>query len=225
MGVLLVPVEIMAVVGGHQRQVQFPGQFFQPRVDHPLFRQAVFLKFQVKAVAKDLLQGKGRGPGLVQAVWLGQEIGNLAVQTGGEADKPLAVPGQDLLVDPRFVVEALQLGDGGQLDKVLVAGAVHGQQHEVEGGAAGALGRFAEAIRHRDVELAADNGFQPMVLGLAVKLQGAVHGAVVGDGHRLHAAGLAFVEQVGQADGAVQQAVLGMDVQVDKGVWHILAPG
>ena len=69
----------------------------------------------------------------------------------------------------------------------------------------------------RDVDLAADDGLDPLRLAGPVKVHRAVHNSVVRDG----AGGLAqfFYDfrQVPDAARAVQKAVLRMDMQVDEG--------
>ena len=66
------------------------------------------------------------------------------------------------------------------------------------------------------IDFTADNGAQPRLGGLGVKLQGTEHGAVVGDGHGLHPVSLGLLEQRIDADRAVEQAVLGVDMQMNK---------
>ena len=142
------------------------------------------------------------------------------MQAGGEGDEPLGMGGQHLQIDARLVVEPFQLGQAGQLDQVLVAGVVHGQEHEVEGGLARAFRGLVEAVAGGDIELAADDGLDPGLFGLDVEFQGAEHGAVVGDGHGAHPVFLALGQQVADPDGAVEQAVLGVDMEVDEIGWR-----
>ncbi len=76
-------------------------------------------------------------------------------------------------------------------------------------------GPFKAAFRG-NVKFAADNGLDPSLLRLNVKFQRAEHGAVIRDRNRIHAVFLTFLHKVVQTDGAVQQAVLRVDVQMDK---------
>ena len=56
----------------------------------------------------------------------------------------------------------------------------------------------------------------PLLAAGVVEGDGPEHVAVVGDGHRLHAEAHALLDQLVDAAGAVEQAVLGVQVQVDE---------
>ena len=58
---------------------------------------------------------------------------DLAAQAGGGRDQAVAVLAEELAVDARLVVEAFERGDGGELEQVLVARLVAGEQHHVVG--------------------------------------------------------------------------------------------
>ena len=75
-----------------------------------------------------------------------------------------------------------------------------------------ALG-LVEAIG-RDVGLAAEDRLDAVGLGLLVEVERAEQVAVVGDRHRLHPALEHLREQVVQADGAVEKAILRVQMQV-----------
>ncbi len=62
----------------------------------------------------------------------------------------------------------------------------------------------------RDINLAADYRMQPMGLGGLVKIDAAIHHAVVSDGHRIHAEFLDARHELVDAAGAVQKAVFCM---------------
>ena len=128
------------------------------------------------------------------------------------ADRPIspsAVLAQELLVDARVVVEALEEPHRVEVREVLPADLVLGEQDEVVRSPLG----LVEAIG-RDVGLAAEDRLHPVVLGLLVEVERAEQVAVVGDGHRLHAALEHLREQVVEADGAVEQAILRVQMQV-----------
>jgi len=96
------------------------------------------------------------------------------------------VLGQHLLVNPRFVVETLQLGDRRQPHQVMVARVVLSQKHQVEGGAVELRVPVLTASRGH-VRLHADDGLDAGGLTRLVELDRAVHGAVVGESQRPHA--------------------------------------
>jgi hypothetical protein len=67
-----------------------------------------------------------------------------------------------------------------------------------------------------EVEFAADERFDALGLGLVVELDRAVEIAVVREGQGLHAEGGGAVHQAVDAAGAVEQAVVAMDVEMDE---------
>ena len=216
-GVGFVPVEVVAVVGGHQLDAQLAGELDHAAVGHGLLGNAVFLEFQVEAVAEDLLQLHCPLACAVRVV-VGEAPGDLAVQAGGEDDQPLLVGVEGVQVDARPVVEPPGLGQAAEFHQVGVPGPVHGQGDQVEVVAGGAVVAEHAVLGH--VELAADDGFDPGLLRLFVEFERAVHGAVVGDGHRRHVEFLGALDEVTDADGAVEHGILGVDVQMDKGCGH-----
>ena len=67
-----------------------------------------------------------------------------------------------------------------------------------------------------DVNLAAENGLDAEILAGRVEIGRAEHVAVVGDGAGGHAVILGAGAEILDADGAVQQAVFGMAMQMDE---------
>jgi hypothetical protein len=125
------------------------------------------------------------------------------------AHQPLGVLAQKLPVDARVVIEALQEPHRVEVRQVLPAGVVLGQQHQVVAAALGAV----EAILG-DVGLATEDGLDPVGLRLQVEIERAEEVAVVGHGHLFHAQRQRLGEKLVEANGAVEQAVLGVKMQV-----------
>ena len=126
--------------------------------------------------------------------------------------------GEQLLVDARLEIKAFQKGRRRELDQVLEAGAVFGQQREVVAGllrAAGVL--LLKAAAGGDVGLVAHDRVDAHVLGRFVELQRPVQIAVVGQGQGVHAQLFGPLQQAGDFSGAVEQAVVAMAVQMGKG--------
>ena len=124
---------------------------------------------------------------------------------------------QQLVVDAGLFVEAVDKGLADHVDEVLVAGVIFAEEdqvvvlrvepvHLVGAGAAG------------HIDLAADDGLDPFGLGGLIEVDDPVHHPVVGDGHRVLPQGEDLVHQLVDAAGPVEQAVLGVQVQVDKAV-------
>src|SRR5690606_36675305 len=61
------------------------------------------------------------------------QVRKLRRGAAGEADEPLGMPLEDLLVDPRLVIETLQEGLGGQPHQVAYALAGPRQKRQVKG--------------------------------------------------------------------------------------------
>ena len=123
--------------------------------------------------------------------------------------------GQEVAVDAGLIVEAVQAGAGYQPDEVAVAGEVAGEQGEVEGAAV--EGGVAVGVgAGGDVNLAADDRADALVAGGQVEVGGGVHGAVVGDGDRVHAERGGALDEVGDAAEAVEQAEFAVDVEVGE---------
>ena len=142
------------------------------------------------------------------------ELRDFAGEAGGEGDQALVVLLQQLFIHPRLVVEAFQVGFGGQLDQVLVAGLVLGQQDQVV--VVFIAGVAAEVAARGDIDLAADDGLDAGLSGCLVELDDAVHHAVVGDGQAVHAQLFGPCHQLRDAAHAVEQAVFGVDMEVGE---------
>ena len=211
-GLGVVGAQVVAVVGGHQRQLEVIGKLDQEIIDRGLLRDAVGLQFQIEPVREQGSVLSGHGHGRVLALFQ-KLLVDLALEAGRQGDEPLAVSAEQLLVDPGLVVHALGIALGDQLQQVLVAGHVLGQQHEMVARAAG-IAVVAAAGRH--VDLAAEDGLDPGLLGRVVKNQRAVEVAVVGDGRGGRAEGGGGLDQIADADGPVEEAVFGVAMQMDE---------
>ena len=128
---------------------------------------------------------------------------------------PSACGGQALQVDRGLApLQALEEAGRRQLDQVAVAGVGGGQQRQVV--ALDPARAAAVAIVHV-VDLAAEDRLDPVPGARLVQLDGAVHHPVVGQAQRrLVERGRALGQSVDLAR-AVQQRVLGVDVQVGAG--------
>jgi len=121
---------------------------------------------------------------------------------------------EKVFVHSRLAVKTVQGPVRNQLDEVMVAGVVLGQQHQMIAGVG--KSRCLVGMIMADIDFAADDGLEAELSGGEIKFERAVKVAVVGDGNGVHAEVLGFGAKVFQADGAVQQAVFCMAVQVDK---------
>ena len=137
----------------------------------------------------------------------------LTGKAGGQADQTLVILLKQSVVDARHVVKALGEAERHQLDQILVAGVVFAEEDHV---VIALVGAFFEPRLRRDIDLAADNGMDALLLTGAVKVDHAVHDAVVGDGKRRKPLPLGGRGYLADTAGTVQQAVFGMNMQMRK---------
>ncbi len=207
--------DVVEVVGHDERQPDLRAKAQELAVEPLLFREAVVLELQEEvALAEDLAVLAGRLARPFPVLHL-QRLGHLAAEAGTEADQPFAVLRQVLVVDAWLVVVPVEMGVRNQATQVLVAAVVLGQEDEVEGLAV----RLALLGGHRpgrDVGLHTDDRLDALVPGRLVEGDGAVERAVIRDRHRVHARGGRGVHEFGDSTEAVEQAELGVDVEVRK---------
>ena len=128
--------------------------------------------------------------------------------------RPSECLAREILADAGLAVEAMQRGLAGEADEVAVAGFVFGEDEEMvvlvvfRGGAV--------VVVLADVELAAEDGLDALLLRGVEEVDGAVDVAVVGHG----GGGLADVAEVGgefvDIAGAIEEGVIGVEMKVGK---------
>ena len=178
--------------------------------------QAVVLHFDVEVVAEEAMEPAGQLLRLREIV-AEDELAELAGGAAGEADQPVVVRFEQLLVDTGNMVETLGVGERRHLDEVLEAGLVLGQQREVVGGIATALAVTLGAPARGNVRLVADDRIESGSLAFLVELDGAEEIAVIGEGAGVHALGLDVGDELRDPARAVEEAVVGMAVEMDEG--------
>ncbi len=215
-GVGVLARQVMDVVARRQRDVHLLGQVQQQRQHLLLLGQAVVMDLDEEVVLERLAVPARRRLGLLRLA-AQQVVGDLALDAGRHDQQAVLVFFQQLLVDARLAVEALQERGGDQLAEVAVALVVAHQRQQVEVvqlvlAAVGAV----EARARRQVELGADDGLDLALLGLLVEVDRAQDRAVVGQRHGGHLEGARLLEQVVDLQGGVEQAVLRVHVEVDE---------
>ena len=215
-GLSVFPVEVVAVVGGHGRQPHVVGQLQQLGIDCRLLRYAGVLYLDVEVFPpEDVGQATGCGLGLVLTP-LNQVGRHLAVEAGREGDEALMVLGQVVEIGPRLVVEAVDVGVGHDLEQILIAVVVLGQQNKVvmDGLARPVL--LVPPVSWSDIDLAADDGLDPGLLAQGVEFDGPVEIAVIGQGHGPQPHRLDPGKEFGQLDRPVQKRIVAVEVEVDE---------
>src|SRR4030095_10319837 len=215
-------LEIVRVVGADDRRPDGRGDAERLGHDPRLLVDPVSLDLhEVVVFAEDLLVPAGgvAGPERVAGA---QESRDLGVEAPGQDEKPVGVLGQELAIDAGLVVEALQVRLRHELDEILVARAVPHEDGQVVGALVTAvLGAPLLAAPRRHVELAAEDRLDAGLLGSEVEVDRAEEVAVIGERDGGEAKLLRLVDQLVELGGAVKQAVLGVDVEMDElGVLH-----
>ena len=207
--------EVVDVAGRDERQPGGLGGAREHGVDARLHVEPGVLHLDVDGVlAEDLPEPVELGGGVVLAVLL-ERLADLPGETAGERDQPVAVRLEQLPVDARLVVVALEVAERGELDQVRVARVVGGEQRQV---------RVALRLRlpvFRDVHLAADDRLDADLPGLLDELHRAGERPVVGQPDRGHVELSRPSSKLGNAARPVENRVLGVDVKVnERGLTH-----
>ena len=214
-GLRLGLVDVVEVVGHDQRQAGLGREPDELLVEPALLRQPVILELEEEPVAtEDVAVLAGQVPGELPVVEL-ERPRDLATEAGRQADQSLAVAGEVVAVDPGLVVVAVEVGVGHQPAEVAVADVVLGQQDEVERLGVG----LALLVGHRtagDVGLDADDRLDPLGGRRLVEGDGAVQRAVIGQGQAVKALLGRRIDQVVDPSQPVEEAELGVDVEVGE---------
>ncbi len=209
--------QVVDVAGGDKRQPALLGDAGKEWVDARLDVQAGVLHLHVDvARAEDLGQPVELGLGVLRPAFL-ESLADPSREATGERDQPVCVAFEQLPVDARLVVVALQVAARRELDQVRIALVRLGEQRQVRV----ALGLRAAVVG--DVDLAAEDRLDALLAGLAIELDRAGERPVVGERDRRHVELRRPRSECRDAAGAVQDGVLRVDVQVDErcaGVGH-----
>jgi hypothetical protein len=122
---------------------------------------------------------------------------------------------QELEVDARLVIEAVEVRVRGDLDQVPVPGVRLREQRQVVDVVIGAP-RPVEPAGADEIGLCADDGRQFCVERRPVEVEDAVHVPVVGDPDRGLTVGFGGGDDVRDPGGAVQHRELGVQMQVHE---------
>ncbi len=215
MGLVLGLVDVVEVVGDDERQASLRAEAQELLVEARLLGDAVVLELEKEvALAEDVAVLARQAAGLLPVVHL-ERLRDLAAEAGREADQALGVAGQQLAVDARLVVVALEVGVGEEPVQVAVPDEVLREQDEVERLGVG----LPFLVPHRapgDIGLDADDRLDPLGFRRLVEGDRAVQGAVVGQGQGVESEPLGLVHEVADPPEPVEQGELGVDVEMEK---------
>src|SRR5690606_33861846 len=175
--------------------------------------RVVRLHLQVVAVAEHLRVPRRRLLRLLATS--GHQVSrNLARHAGRRHDHALGILLQDLAVDPRPVVEALEVPDRGEPDDVPVADLVTGDQHQVVVLVLSGAAALHSAVARRDVRLHPQQRLEPVPVRKLLERPRAEHAAVVRESERRHLEIDGAPDEVLEPVRAVEQRVFAVGVQV-----------
>ena len=208
-------LQVMGVIGSHQPQLILFRQLQKPC--HGLFflRHAMILQLDKKILPAKNLQI------FLQHLFRPEHIPpdnpcrHLPGNAGTEADKPLAVFSQQLLIHSWLVIHALGIGPGHQLYQISISLVIFRQQNQVVVPCAIHL-VLLMAVPGCHIHLAANDRVNPLPLAGLIKLHDAEHIAMVRNGYMLHAQLLHTGNQRLDAVCPIQQAVFSMNMQMRK---------
>ena len=214
MVVEVLAAQVVHVGGADHRATHLPSDAGDAGICLVLVGDPVALELEVDVLgAEDPEQLVDVGAGLGRVV-LHQAPAEARLQAAREGDHPAGVAGEQLEVDVGLAAAvALEEAGRAQLGQVAEALVAGGEQRQVV--ALVAHGLRSDVVD--EVGLEAENRLDAVLGAGLVELQGTVHHPVVGEAERgLAELGGARGEGVDPA-GAVEQRVLGVDVQVGAG--------
>ncbi len=200
--------EAHAHLGGHLRDLGV-----ELLLRHAVVRRdALLLDLEVEVVAEQAGVGFGPSPRRGEVALLDRLAHDAAHACRG-AHEAFVMLLEQRQVDARLVVEPARGRLAHDRHEVAVARLVLREQQQVE---QRRLALAPGARLRREVRLTPDDRLDPALLGCAVELDGAVHGAVVGerDGVLSDLGGAGY--QTGDAGMPVEERVLRVRVQVDE---------
>jgi hypothetical protein len=208
-------IQIMAIICRDQGKSKVAGQAQKSPVRPLLFRQGVFLKLQKVTSGEDIGILLGRGPCVIHPAALAKGS-HLPFQTGGQGNKAGGIFTQNLFIDAGTVIETLLIAYGNKPAQVPVSLEILAQQDKMARGIANTPCLLGKTGFRRQVHLATNQGFYTSGLALQIELDGAEHVAMVGKGNSRHPVLASLLYQIADADCAVQEGILCVDMKMNK---------
>ena len=206
--------QIVGVVGGCHGNSGLPCKLDELRQHSIILFQTMVLKLDIIVFLTEEVSIPQRC--CFGALIIARQDGlwNFACQTGRQADQTFVIFFQQFLINAGLGIKALHKGGRHHFDQVFVAGLIFAQQDQVV--VAVDLIYLVKAGAGGHIHLTADDGLDASLFCSLIKLHAAVHHAVVGAGNGGLSALFYAIHQLVNAAGTIQQAVLCVDVQMDK---------
>ena len=207
--------DIVDIVRSDERNPRLPRQLGEHRDYTPLLGQAVILNLEEEVVFAHY--GAIPESFFLRALVVAaeQSARNFSREARRKCNKPLVIFFEELTVYSRFCIKARDESLRHKLYQILISCFIFAEQYQMI--ALGIEGMdFVKAGARRHIHLAADYRLYPALFRRAVKVDDAVHNAVVGHGNARLTEALHFVHKLLDAARAVKQAVFGMKMKVCK---------
>ena len=206
----------MGIIGHNQGKPRLSCQAADPLIHRFLGLDAVVLQLQKEIVlAENIRKLQSIGFRSVIVV-LHQTPGDGTCQAGGQGDEAPGMPAQQSQVHSGLSVEAPQESGGYQAGQIGVALHILAQKDQMIRLVVDAV----DMVLHtpgRNVDLTADDGLHPGCLGGFIKIDDAVHNAVIRDCNGSLPHGFDCFNKLVYAAGAVKETVFGMKMKMSKG--------
>ena len=198
-------------------------QFWEEALEHNrlLLRNAMILEFQIEiAFSEDVFHLQGIIPGIF-IIFIQQILLNTASQASRQRYQTFVVFFQKRDIYSGLSVKTICIGFGNHIAEVFIAFAVFAQQNQMVRIVIDAV----STVAHQSacgINLTADDRLDPGSLCRLIKINAAIHHAVVGDGNGALPKFLDPIHHRINAAGTVQKAIFRMHMQMSK--THITPP-
>ena len=208
---------VMDVVRRHHLQARLRRHAREPFQARFLLRQPVVLHLDEEILLAQEVRVAPRRRERLARLPRQQPLADFAAVAAAHHDQAVLVLLEQLHVNPRAVIEAVEEGAGGQLHQVMVSANIGREQRQVIVRLlAAAGGLLVLAAAGRDVRLVADNRLDPRAGHRAIELDRPVEIPMVGQRAGLHLLRLRQLRQARRRAGAVEQAEVAVNVQVNE---------
>ena len=216
MGFFILPVSVMYVVSGYQRDIQLLAHGKEGRIYRTLVWDPMILQLQIIVpFSEAVLVLQRRLLGFVNQTFL-DITGHLACQAGRKGNDAFMVTVQHLHIHPGLVIIAFGEALAHDFHQVCITGIVFRQQHQMIIPVIPARQLFIKAGVGGHINLAAYNRLNPRFLGGPVEINNTVHNAVIRDGGAVHPQLFYPFHIFFYLIRPVQQTVFRMDVKMCK---------
>ena len=216
MGLGILSFQVMAIVCCHEWNILLPSQILYRIVHKLLLRDPVLLNLQIEMpFTKQVAVKADPFSGLIQ-VLREYQGGDFPFQAGGKGNQPLMVRQEQLMIDPRFIIKSLHVSQRDQPRKILIACIIFGQENQVVGGVPPGIRLLLEPALRSHINLAPDDGMNPISLGLPVKVIRAEHIPVIRQGDGVHPIGRKLFKKLGKSNSPIEEAVLTVKMEMNE---------